>query len=61
MVWKEWVQMIIHSLVTVGAVHTHTHTHTHTDASLKNEIMFVACKCFFAGLIFCAQNLIRDG
>ena len=49
--------MIIHSLVTVGAVHTHTHT----DTSLKNEIMLVACKCFFTGSIFCAQNLIRDG
>ena len=51
--------MIIRSLVTVGAVHTHTHTHT--DASLKNEIMPMACKCFFAGFVFCIQNLIRDG
>ena len=38
-----------------------THTHTHTDTSLKNEIMLVACNCFITGLIFGAQNLIRDG
>ena len=49
--------MIIRSLVTVGAVHTHTHT----DTSLKNEIMPMACKCFFAGFVFCTQNLIMDG
>ena len=44
------------NLVTVVTVHTHTHT----DISLKNEIMLVACKCFFAGLIFCTQNLMID-
>ena len=42
-------------LVTVAAVHTHT------DTSLKNEIMPMACKCFFAGFVFGTQNLIRDG
>ena len=47
------------NLVTVGAVHTHTHTHT--DTLLKNRIVVVACNCFIAGLIFGAQNLIRDG
>ena len=41
------------NLVTVGAVYT--------DASLKNEIMLVACNCFITGLIFGTQNLIRDG
>ena len=46
-------------LVTVEAVHTHTHTHT--DALLKNEVCFLACKVFVAGVVFCAQNLIRDG
>ena len=55
MVWREWVQMIIGSLVTVGAVYTNT------EASLKNEIMLVACNCFITGLIFGTQNLIRDG
>ena len=54
MIWKEWVQMIIGSLVTVGAVYTNT------EASLKNEIMPMACKCFFAGLIFGTQNLMID-
>ena len=48
-------------LVTVGAVHTHTHTHTHTDILLKNEVCFLACKVFVASVVFCAQNLIRDG
>ena len=47
------------NLVTVEAVHTHTHTHT--DTSLKNRIVVITCNCFFAGLIFCTQNLIRDG
>ena len=46
-------------LVTVEAVHTHTHTHT--DVLLKNEVCFLACKVFVASVVFCAQNLIRDG
>ena len=44
-------------LVTVGAVHTHTHT----DASLKNRFVNGACNLFVAGVVFCTQNLIRDG
>ena len=44
-------------LVTVEAVYTHTHT----DALLKNEVCFLACKVFVASVVFCAQNLIRDG
>ena len=35
--------------------------HTHTDTLLKNEIMFVACNYFLTGLVFCTQNLIKDG
>ena len=36
------------------------HTHT-TDALIKNEVCFLACKVFVASVVFCAQNLIRDG
>ena len=44
-------------LVTVGAVHTHTHT----DALLKNKIIVLTCNVIIAGVVFCTQNLIRDG
>ena len=44
-------------LVTVAAVHTHTHT----DTLLKNRIVIEACNLVVAGVIFCTQNLIRDG
>ena len=56
MVWKEWMQMTMYNLVTVGAVHTHTRI-----LCLKNEMMLVACNGFFASLDFCTQNLIRYG
>ena len=72
MLWKEWVQ--IKNLENAGKAHNNIYIYstplqrvesvysaTYTDASLKNEIMPMACKCFFAGFVFCTQNLIRDG
>ena len=69
MVWKEWVQMK-NSLVTAEAVYIYSvllqrvesvYSTTYTDASLKKGFVHFAYNRFVVGVLFCTQNLIRDG
>ena len=72
MLWKEWVQ--IKNLENAGKAHNNIYIYstplqrvesvysaTYTDASLKNRFVNGACNLFVAGVVFCTQNLIRDG
>ena len=54
MLWREWVQMK-NNLVTVETVYIYT------DTLLKKGFVHFAYNRFVVGLIFCTQNLIRDG
>lgn len=45
------------SLVTVGAVYIYIYT----DTLLKKDFVHFAYNRFVVGVLFCTQNLIRDG